>query len=219
MRNGYKTAVAAGSAGAIAAAVAFTPTWEGFDAVAKVDTIGTGHPITYCYGQTDEFGKVHPGQRFTRQECDAKLAESLPKYLAEIQHCIHIPLPDKTTASLLDAAYNAGSGAVCRSPMLAKMNAGNIRAGCEAFDGWYIHSDGKVRRGLEARRSGDKRKGEKQLCLEGLTERTAALPPASPQADPYRNCGGGRYDAQRTGKPCASAAPAKPHHWYSWLFR
>lgn len=161
-----------GSAAVVACCVAFTPIWEGVDLVAKKDAIGTGHPITYCNGQTDEFGKVKEGQRFTPAQCHKLLAKSLPKYLAQLEPCIKVDLPVATKGALLDAAYNAGPGAVCKSPMLAKMNAGDIRGGCEAFDGWYIRSDGKVRKGLINRRSGDKtRKGEKQLCLEGLNEK------------------------------------------------
>ncbi len=167
--------VAAATAGVIAAAIAFTPTWEGMDAVAKRDMIGTGHPVTYCYGQTDEFGQVKVGMRFTIKQCDDALAKSLPKYLAEIAPCVHVDLPDKTMAALLDAAYNAGSRAVCHSPMVARMNGGNLVAGCNAFQGWRIMSDGVVRKGLVARRSGiDSRKSEKQLCLEGLQEAKAA---------------------------------------------
>lgn len=169
-------------AGAIACCLAFSPTWEGMDAVAKKDMIGTGHPITYCYGQTDEFGKVKAGTRFTKQECDAKLAESLPKYLAKIQPCIHVALPDKTLASLLDASYNAGPGAVCKSPMVAKMNAGDLKGGCNAFAGWYVRSDGQVRKGLVARRQGigDGRKSEMQLCLEGLKDGVRTVAPVMP---------------------------------------
>jgi lysozyme len=153
------------------------------DKVAKKDMIGTGHPITYCYGQTDEFGEVKVGTRFTKKECDEKLAESLPFYLAKIQPCVKVALPAKTMASLLDAAYNAGSAAVCRSPMVAKMNSGDLKAGCNAFIGWYVRSDGEVRRGLVARRSGigDGRKSERDLCLEGLNE---GLPPALKPSDP-----------------------------------
>jgi lysozyme len=169
---------AVGTAAVIAATVAFLPGWEGMDKVAKRDMIGTGHPITYCYGQTDEFGKVRVGTRFTKQECDAKLAESLPRYLAQIGPCVKVPVPIKTMASLLDASYNAGSAAVCRSPMVAKINAGNTRAGCEAFAGWYIttknNGQRKVVPGLINRRNGedhgDPRKSEKRLCLEGLSE-------------------------------------------------
>lgn len=168
--------VAAGTGGAavIAATVAFLPAWEGMDKVAKRDMIGTGHPVTYCYGQTDEFGAVKVGTRFTKQECDEKLAQSLPKYLAKLGACLKVELPVKTKAALLDASYNAGTGAVCKSPMVAKMNAGKIAAGCDAFDGWYVRSDGQVRKGLVARRAGEKhgdhRKSERALCLEGVDE-------------------------------------------------
>lgn len=190
-----KSIATASSAGVIACCVAFTPIWEGMDKVAVVDHIGTGHPITYCYGQTNEAGKVKAGQRFTKQQCDDLLARSLPVYLDKIEPCVHVPLPDKTMASLLDASYNAGPAAVCKSPMVSKMNAGNLKAGCMAFDGWYIRASGKVVKGLINRRSGDStRKGEKELCLEGLGEAITLPPkPIAPTRFPvkcpwWKNC-------------------------------
>jgi lysozyme len=167
------TKAGAGSLAVIAAATTILTVWEGTDLVAKKDMIGTGHPMTYCHGQTDEFGKVKEGQRFTPAQCKDLLAKSLPKYLTPLQKCVTVEVPVKTMAALLDAAYNAGPAAVCRSPMVKKMNAGDIEGGCNAFEGWYVRSDGKVRRGLVARRSGlqgDKRVNEKQLCLEGVKE-------------------------------------------------
>lgn len=151
--------------------VGFTPTWEGMDKVAKKDAIGTGHPTTYCYGQTDEFGRVKVGTRFTKVECDAKLKESLPKYVNGVAKCATHVFPEKIWAALVDGSYNAGIAAVCRSPMLKLINDGKYRAGCEAFKGWYIRSAGVVRKGLIARRSGvkgDFRKSERDLCLEGI---------------------------------------------------
>lgn len=164
--------IGGGAAAIVACCVTFTPIWEGTDLVAKRDPIGTGHPLTYCNGLTSADGKVKNGQRFTPAQCNKLLAPTLEKYWAKIDPCIKVNLPVKTSAALLDASFNAGPAAVCRSPMLAKMNAGDIRGGCEAFVGWYVRSDGKVRRGLVARRQGDTRKGEKQLCLEGLNEAT-----------------------------------------------
>jgi lysozyme len=189
---------AAGAGAVIAATVAFLPNWEGRDPVAKRDMIGTGHPVTYCYGQTDEFGDVPVGTRFTKQECDEKLAESLPKYLEKVGPCVHVPVPVKVMASLLDAAYNAGPAAVCKSQMVIKINGGNLKAGCDAFKGWYVRSDGQVRNGLVARRSGigDGRKSERDLCLEGAndpetqwylhdgTKVVSAPPPPPPPAPP-----------------------------------
>jgi lysozyme len=213
MNKWAKTAAATGSAGVIAATVVFLPQWEGMDSVAKRDMIGTGHPVTYCYGQTDEFGQVRVGTRFTKQECDQKLAESLPRYLAKIEPCIKVPLPGKTKAALLDAAYNAGPGAVCKSPMVRLMNAGKIKEGCNAFAGWYVRSDGKVRRGLVARRGGDSRKGEKQLCLEGIQEALndpKPLTPAEFKADPYACFGAGRDEAMSEGRQC----PVSKKAWW-----
>lgn len=177
MKTIHKVAAGGGfAAAAVAASMLITPMWEGMDKVAKRDMIGTGHPVTYCYGQTDEFGAVKVGTRFTKQECDAKLAESLPKYWYGIAPCIKVDIPAKVAGALTDAAYNAGVGAVCKSPMVRKINAGDLRGGCEAFTGWYVRSAGKVRRGLIARRQGlphDARMSEKQLCHEGVDELTA----------------------------------------------
>ena len=155
----------------VATLIGFTPQWEGMDKVAKRDAIGTGHPITYCYGQTDEFGKVKIGTQFTKVECDEKLKESLPNYVEGVAKCATHVFPVKVWAALVDAAYNAGPAAVCRSPMLKHINAKNYKAGCEAFKGWYVRSAGKVRKGLIARRSGvkgDFRKSERALCLDGI---------------------------------------------------
>jgi lysozyme len=165
---------AAVTAAIIATAVPFTSSWEGTDYVAKRDMIGTGHPITFCHGQTDEFGKVKVGTRFTKEQCDAMLAKSLPGYLEGIQKCTPADAPIKVMASLLDAAYNAGPAAVCRSPMVDKLNAGDVAGACKAFKGWYETTKNNGVRvvvpGLKYRREGDSRKGETQLCLEGITD-------------------------------------------------
>lgn len=173
-----KTSHKAGAtgAGAIAICLTFTPIWEGMDLVAKRDMIGTGNPITYCNGMTSVDGTVMVGQRFTPEQCRALLAKALPKYWDPLEPCIKVDIPVQTAASLLDASLNAGPAAVCKSPMLAKINSGDIRGGCEAFSNWYIttknHGARSVIPGLVNRRGGnpnEHRKTEKALCLEGLT--------------------------------------------------
>jgi lysozyme len=190
-----------GSAAVIAITVPFLMGWEGMDPVAKRDMIGTGHPITYCNGLTSVDGDVKVGQRFTKQECEQRLALALPKYLNALNKRITAPIPKKSASSLLDASFNAGSAAVGRSPMLAKMNTGDIRGGCNAFTGWYVRSDGQVRRGLVARRSGigDGRKSERDLCLEGLSEPKASWYVASRSNEPIEDL-----------PPLAEYKPVKP---------
>lgn len=200
-----KTIGATGGAAVIACCVAFLPAWEGRDLVAKKDMIGTGHPVTYCHGQTDEFGKVKVGTQFTPEQCSKLLGESLPKYLVPLDRCLKRAMPIKAVSALLDAAYNAGPAAVCRSPMVVRMNVGDFRGGCDAFRGWYIRSDGKERKGLIARRSGigDGRKSERDLCLEGLRE---------PQTAWY--VPGAAIALKPKPTPVAAKRP-----WYAWILK
>ncbi|MDB5606711.1 MAG: glycoside hydrolase family 24 [Bradyrhizobium sp.] len=201
-----KSVATAASAGVIACCVAFTPTWEGMDKVARYDKVGTGHPLTWCYGFTPVDDKtVKPGQKFTKQECDKGFAAKLQRYLDQIDPCIHVALPTKTVASLVDAAWNAGPPRVCKSPMLARMNAGNIKDGCDAFNGWIVRGNGNVLPGLIDRRAGelygDKRKSERALCLEGLSD---------PKSEWYL------HDATRlaSAAPAAAAAPPAKCPWW-----
>lgn len=157
-----KTAITVASAAAIAAALPAVKAYEGLWLTAKVDTIGTGRPITACYGETEN---VRLGQKFTKQECDDLLAVKLKRYDAEIGRCITRELPDYTRAALVSFAYNVGSAGACRSSTIRKMNEGDIRGGCEALMQW-TRAQGHVVKGLVNRR--DK---ERKLCLAGLEQK------------------------------------------------
>lgn len=201
-----KKATAAVAAGAgvaftlavVSAVTPFTGKWEGTDLVAKRDMIGTGHPLTWCHGTTSADNKtVKAGQRFTPAQCDAQLAKDLPKYLTPLQACIHVALPVKTEGALLDAAYNAGPAAVCKSPMVARMNAGNLAAGCAAFQGWYIRASGRVVQGLINRRA-----DEKKFCLQGVAEGLPKAVPVDPVMTPEGRPLWQRVAAFLVGKWC-----------------
>lgn len=162
-----KTGVTIASAAAIALAVPAVKAYEGLWLTAKVDTIGTGRPVTACYGETEN---VKLGQRFTEKECSDLLAKKLVRYDAEIGRCIHVELPDYTRAALVSFAYNVGSAGACRSSTIAKMNAGDIRGGCEALMQW-TRAQGRVVQGLVNRRA-----KERKLCLAGLDAPTPVAP-------------------------------------------
>lgn len=159
-----KKSAAAG--GAVVICCAFLQPWEGLWTTAKIDTIGTGQPVTVCYGATKaEIPDLKVGQKFTKEQCAALLLKSLPKYDAKIAPCIHVALPNEARAALDSAAYNAGPAAVCKSQMVSKMNAGDLRGGCEAFRGWFVRARGKIVKGLVNRRN-----AEADLCLSGLNK-------------------------------------------------
>lgn len=152
--------IAGATAAAIAIAVPVTANFEGLWLTAKVDTIGTGKPVTWCYGETE--GPVKVGQRFTKQECDAMLAAKLPRYADEIAKCIRVPISDKTRAAFISFAYNVGSAGFCKSTAARRLNAGDTRGACDALMMWN-RAGGRVVRGLTNRRA-----AERRLCLEGI---------------------------------------------------
>lgn len=152
-----------GASGAvITLAAAFIMPWEGLWTTAKVDTIGTGRPVTWCYGET--IGNAKAGDRFTPKECEEKLKKRLPEYADAIAPCIKVPISDKTRAAYISFAYNVGSAGFCKSSAAKKLNAGDARGSCDALMQWN-KAQGRVVKGLTNRRS-----AERKLCLEGLTE-------------------------------------------------
>lgn len=160
MRFQISPKVLGGIVGVIALAVPAVAQFEGLWLVAKPDTLAYGIP-TVCYGETEG---VKVGDKYTKEQCQQKLAEKLPRYLNEINRCIKVPVSDRTRAAYLSLAYNIGSGAFCRSTALRRLNAGAGVASCNAMMMW-TRAGGKFVKGLENRR-----KVEVSMCLEGLKE-------------------------------------------------
>lgn len=160
MRLQLSPKVGAGIVGILLLAVPAVAQLEGLWLVAKPDALAYGIP-TVCYGETEG---VKVGDKYTKEQCQQKLAEKLPRYLSEINRCIKVPVSDRTRAAYLSLAYNIGSGAFCRSTALKRLNAGQDVASCNAMMMW-TRAGGKFVKGLENRR-----KVEVSMCLEGLKE-------------------------------------------------
>jgi len=154
---------AARGAAWVALAVTLVAGFEGFASKPYVDRVGTGHPITWCDGETaaDTHGKVPPlNAVFTKAECTAELQDKLTTvYDPAIRKCIHVTLPPHREAALVSAAYNLGPAAICNGAIARNLNAGNVAAGCNALLA-YNHAGGRVVAGLTARRE-----QERALCL------------------------------------------------------
>lgn len=131
--------------------------FEGCDLTAKKDMIGTGHPLTWCHGET--IGDARAGQKFTHAECDAMLAARLPSYWVAIEKCIHVETSDNEKIAYTSTAYNIGSAGVCHSSMVRKLNAGDHVGACDALM-QYTHANGKFVQGLANRRT-----AERKICL------------------------------------------------------
>ncbi|MEY8173760.1 lysozyme [Burkholderia multivorans] len=152
--------------GAAAAALLFSivPKFEGLELVARPDPIGI---ITACYGDTKD---VRAGQRFTPDECLARLEQRLIEHAEPVLKCT--PSLKGHTYQLVAAvsfAYNVGAGAYCGSTTAKRFNAGDWQGGCRAMNEsdtgkpQWVYGGGRVLPGLVKRRE-----FERALCERGL---------------------------------------------------
>lgn len=157
-----------GAGAALAIAAAFLISHEGEVLGSYADPVHGWKVPTACYGQTGPH--IRPGQTFTRAECRTMLDAETRQKAAELDACITQPMPAHSAAAVLSLAYNAGSGAVCRSTLVRQINEGQHPATyCQQFSRW-VYAGGKDCRdprnncrGIVVRRS-----EERALCLEGM---------------------------------------------------
>ena len=119
--------------------------------------------LTVCYGETEREMRL-----YTADECLVLLeARQKQDYAPAVLKCVPGFADERRRpafAASIDAAYNAGIAAFCRSRMARSFNAGHWKQGCEGFRGWYVTAGGKRLRGLERRRE-----AERTLCLKGAS--------------------------------------------------
>jgi lysozyme len=141
-----------------AAAIAVVGAWEGVKLVAYRDIVGVP---TVCFGETRG---VKMGDRYTMEQCQVMLGEALMEFEAGMRRCMKEPdgVPDGAYVAVLSWSYNVGTGAACKSTLMRKLNAGDIRGACNELPKWN-RAGGRAVKGLSNRRE-----AERKLCLEGL---------------------------------------------------
>lgn len=141
-------------------ALTLVAAWEGLYTHTYRDSVGVP---TICYGVTAVDRPVHMGDTATSDQCKKWLAEDLPRYDAQVQKCVHIPLPPHRHAAIVSFTYNVGGGALCKSSVARYLNQGDPRRACDAlmaYDKGRIHGTLTVIRGLHNRRV-----QEREWCL------------------------------------------------------
>lgn len=150
--------VAAIVAAAVIIAAPFTAPREGLITHPNPDPANP-KLMQVCYGDTQVQMRT-----YTAAECLALLNQREARdYAPGVLKCV--PGFANTGrryafAASIDAAYNGGTGAFCRSRMARAFNAGQWRHGCDLFLGWRATANGRVLRGLERRRE-----AERKLCI------------------------------------------------------
>lgn len=172
--------------------IALIKQWEGcklaaYLCPAGVWTIGFGHTAT-----------AHEGMTITEAEAERLLRQDLALFEAEVARAVDVALTDNQFAALVSWSYNVGVGAMRRSSLIKRLNAGEYDAVPGELAKWN-KVRGKVVRGLSNRRA-----AEAGLWARGAFVASREVEPAAPaEPSPGREAAG-------IGTVAAAAATAAP---------
>lgn len=161
-----KRRAAIAGAAVLLATTALTVQSEGFAAKPYWDP---AHIRTYCFGETE-----HVQERaHSKSECEILLEHRMAAdYAPPLERCLPQLVDErrvKVFAAFLDAAYNAGPGAVCSSRMAASIRADRWGAACAGFYGWRATAtDRRTGRRVQLKGLELRREREAMLCFQGV---------------------------------------------------
>lgn len=120
--------------------------WEGCVLHAYRDPVGIW---TIGYGTT---AGVKPGQTITKAQAIALLEKDVAKCATAVDSLVRVPLQDNELCALISLSYNIGIGALGKSTLVRKLNAGRPRRDvADEFMKW-VRAGGRVLPGLVNRR-------------------------------------------------------------------
>jgi lysozyme len=140
--------------------------------------------LTIGWGHTNDHGrKFAPGAIWTREECDAAFREDMAHFIPRVKRLVKRELTQGQFDALVSFAYNCGEGALAKSSILRKLNAGDLEGAANAFALWN-KGGGRVLAGLVRRRASEALmfRGIKDANFDGRPDRPQA--PVEPQEEP-----------------------------------
>lgn len=163
---------------------------EGLRTTAYQDPVGIW---TIGYGHT---GTAKPGQKITEAQAEQLLRQDVGWAEAAVRKNVKVPLTQGQFDALVSFTFNLGAGALGRSTLLKKLNAGDY-AGAQAEFGRFVHAGGRVLPGLVRRRN-----EEAQMFGGRGPQGTAPAPSPAPTPAPTPAPGGaggsgGSYSVQK----------------------
>jgi lysozyme len=142
------------SSAVMAIAVPFTAQQEGLRTAAYLDSVDVP---TICYGETEN---VRLGDIKTKTECDALFYARLGTFAYAVDIAVQPPMRPEFHAALTSWAYNVGIGAMQRSTLIRRANAGDFKGACADLLKWRYAGGKPI---LAARRE-----RERNLCMKGV---------------------------------------------------
>lgn len=128
------------------------------------------HIRSVCFGETQGVRE----RSYSRPECEAMLEQRMTRdYAAPVERCLPELADDRRLgafAAFIDAAYNAGAGAVCSSRMARSVHAGRWDEACAGFYGWRATAlDRRTGKRIQLKGLETRRAKEAALCSSHTT--------------------------------------------------
>ncbi|MBB5520037.1 lysozyme [Amphiplicatus metriothermophilus] len=102
--------------------------------------VGYGHSRT-----------ARPGMKITEAQAEALLREDVRDAEEGVKRVVTVPVNENEFSAMVSLAYNLGVGAFARSPVVARLNAGDRKGAADAFL-THNKAGGKVNEHLTRRR-------------------------------------------------------------------
>jgi lysozyme len=110
---------------------------------------------TIGWGTTTEHGnKIGSGTVWTREQCDSAFLKDMEEFEKSVRKYVAVPLEPWQFDALVSFTYNCGAGALQKSTLLKKVNAGDFDGAAKEFHKWN-KGGGKVLPGLTRRRASE----------------------------------------------------------------
>jgi GH24 family phage-related lysozyme (muramidase) len=165
------------------------------DLVKSFEGFHTALPDGSCKAYLDKLAKppiwtigwgctegVHPGMVWTKEEAELALMRELEKHAAIVDRCVTVDIGENNRAALISFQYNCG--ALPKSTLLRKLNAGDFDGAAREFDRWN-KAGGKVYKGLVRRRAAERAMFEMDARDAEIPEGEPDMPQAvEPQPEP-----------------------------------
>lgn len=155
--------------------------FEPYICPAGVLTIGWGH--TNSHGRRFDRSSI-----WSQEECDRALYEDMSGFERDVERLVKVNLNQNQFDALVSFAYNVGSGALGKSTLLRKLNAGDYDGAADEFGKW-VKGGGKVLPGLVKRRAAEAKlfrlpAAVKPAPVPPVTKPIAPADPMPQQVDP-----------------------------------
>ena len=150
----------------------------------KLRSLGDGRYIAYrCPANVPTIfvgctEGVHDGMIVTEAEGEAMFAREIAKFEAGVASLVKVELNQNQFDALVSFSYNCGLGALKKSRLLKRVNAGDFEGAAHEFANWRM-GGGRVLRGLVSRRA-----SEASLFLKPVEAPTEPAMPQSVQKAP-----------------------------------